>query len=265
MIYTIMKQNHFFIPYAGNKRTEVEELYKSIEHKINDIKTIIEPFCGSCAFSYYIWTKHPELPIKYILNDNNKFIIELMKISKNENEFNKLSNSLIKLHEETDSKEKYNAIFKKSNDDLISYIYVNKIYSIRAGLYPTNKVFKPECWDNFKNAKIVEFLRNTDVELSNIDALEVYEKYKNDKKSLIFLDPPYLSCENRWYKSPTVNIYEYLHENDIDKQKAMIVLCLENIWIIKLLFNKKKSITYDKLYQTSKKKTEHIIILNKNV
>jgi len=61
-----------------------------------------------------------------------------------------------------------------------------------------------------------------------------------------------------------MNIYEYLCNNDIKKQKAKIYLILENIWIIQLLFKKNnKLLIYDKKYETSQKKTNHVIICNK--
>ena len=66
-------KNHFFIPYFGNKRKETPLIYEKTKHELNDITTIIEPFCGSCAFSYYISLQHPK-KYKYILNDNNKTI-----------------------------------------------------------------------------------------------------------------------------------------------------------------------------------------------
>jgi site-specific DNA-adenine methylase len=43
-------KNHFFYPYFGNKREEVEHIYNLSD--LNNIDTIVEPFCGSCAVSY---------------------------------------------------------------------------------------------------------------------------------------------------------------------------------------------------------------------
>ena len=68
-------KNHFLLPYSGNKRNEVENIYNTTKdiYKYEDIKTIVEPFCGSCAYSYYISTLYPK-KYKYILNDNDKFL-----------------------------------------------------------------------------------------------------------------------------------------------------------------------------------------------
>ena len=70
-----MKQNHFIFGYAGNKRGEVEVIQNYLEQNYNfeKIKTIVEPFCGTSAYSYYLSTLYPK-KFKYILNDNNKLL-----------------------------------------------------------------------------------------------------------------------------------------------------------------------------------------------
>ena len=73
-------KNHFYIGYAGNKRQEVEIIYNSLN--LSNITTIIEPYCGTCAISYYIWLKHPNL--KFILNDNNIYLKEIYEIIKDD-------------------------------------------------------------------------------------------------------------------------------------------------------------------------------------
>ena len=95
------------------------------------------------------------------------------------------------------------------------------------------------------------------------DAIKVYEQYKNNKKCMIIMDPPYISTTNDFYLDHNMNIYEYLCNNNITKEKAKIYLILENIWIIKLLFqNNYILFEYDKQFQMSKKQTTHIIISN---
>jgi hypothetical protein len=51
-------KNHFFFSYVGNKREEVEHIYNLLD--LNNINTIVEPFCGSCAVSYYIWSQNKD-------------------------------------------------------------------------------------------------------------------------------------------------------------------------------------------------------------
>ena len=43
---------------------------------------------------------------------------------------------------------------------------------------------------------------------------------------------------------------------------ALLLICLENTWIIKLLFQNNIKNEYEKKYQTTKKNTTHLIISN---
>jgi site-specific DNA-adenine methylase len=255
-------KNHFFMGYFGNKRQEVDKIYEIIKDEINKYKIIVEPFCGSSAFSYYIWLNNKDLKMKYILNDNNENLIKLYNIAKDDNKLNELYFDLRDIYKSIKNKDDYMKVVEKSNNgDFNAWFYVNKIFNIRPGLY--NGTSKIDKFDSVLNAPIIEFLRNSNIEILCKDAIEVYDEYKSNKKALIFLDPPYLVSNNTWYKNPSINIYEYLCNNDINKEKAFIILCLEYMWIIKLLFKDKKIIKYDKKYETTKKYTDHVIILNK--
>ena len=86
----------------------------------------------------------------------------------------------------------------------------------------------------FSNYPIVHFFRNNKIIYMCDDAIKVYEEFKNNKECMIIMDPPYISTTNDFYYD--MNIYEYLCNNNITKEKAKIYLILENIWIIKLLF-----------------------------
>jgi site-specific DNA-adenine methylase len=255
-----MKKTHYPIGYFGNKRQEVEKIYNSIKKDLDKIEYIIEPFCGTSCFSYYLSLKHPK-KFKYILNDNNKYLMEFYECMKDDNKFNELIERLNALMEQSQTKEDYNKI--KMDENMTNWIFKNKYYNIRPNLYPASRVVGKDIFNNMKNYDVINFLKNEDITMTCEDGILVYDKYKSNPKCLIFLDPPYLSSENSFYKEPSTKIYEYLHDNDINQEKAKILLCLENIWIIKLLFKNKKSIVYDKKYETNKKITKHIIILNK--
>jgi site-specific DNA-adenine methylase len=250
-------KNHFFVAYAGNKRKECEDLYNEIKDKLSNIKTIIEPFCGTAAFSYYLSLKHPKR-FKYILNDNNKYLIQLYSIAKDEK---KLEQLIILLDAKIKdlNKEKYDIIAKK--DDLISWIVIHKIYNIRAGLFPYNRKIITS-FNCLKDCPIIKFLRSEEIYFYNSDGIQIINKYKDNKENFIFLDPPYLISCNDFYADTKVNVYEYLYENKINNMKALIMLCLESNWIIKLLFNNQVKKEYSKIYQGSKKHTTHLIISN---
>jgi len=249
-------KNHFYMSYAGNKREEVKYIYDNI--KLDNIKTIVEPFCGTCAISYYISTQKEGL--KYILNDNNKYLLEMFEIIKNDDKCLKFETLFNETVEQMDTKEKYNKLIKDKT--LLGWFICNKIYCIRPGLYPNgNRNYKKTI--KLSDYPIYKFFKNNDIEFHNFDASLIYDRYKIDDKALIILDPPYMQLCNDFYLNKTVNIYEYLYHNPIKKEKAKIILILEDIWLIKLLFNDNTILKkYDKMYQTSKKKTSHIIITN---
>ena len=249
-----MNKNHFYIAYAGNKRCEVKKIYDELN--LEGITTIIEPFCGSCAISYYIWTLHPNL--NFVLNDNNKYLKEMYEIIKNNkiNEFEKKINEDILPNVKT--KENYDK-FLKDNKELTGWFIANKYYNIRNGLFPKGKVMTNI---NLKSYPITEFFQKAKILFTNDDGIDCYSKYSNSKNNLLILDPPYLSVCNDFYHDSKTNVYEYIYNNPINKSKAKIIFILEDNWIIKLLFKNYVKNTYEKLYQTSKKKTNHLIINN---
>lgn len=253
--------NHFIIPYAGNKREEVEKIYNSIvKHNVlNEIKNIVEPYCGTAAMSFYISTKHPK-KYTYILNDNNILLIELYKIISNDDKLKEFIEKINKICFDKDknfiNKIEYNIIVKQENVE--GYFIRNKFYTMRAGLYPMDKIPKPLDIKNILNTPIINFLKNENIILSSCDALECIKKYNNNE-SLILLDPPYLMACNDFYDKSNINIYEWLYHNSKTLYNTAIIL--EYNWIIQLLFreNEKKDI-YEKHYRSIKKKVvEHMI------
>ena len=242
-------KNHFLMAYSGNKRNECEDIYNEIKDKLTNIKTIIEPFCGTSAFSYYLSLKHPK-QFKYILNDNNKYLIQLYVIARDEKKLEQLI-KLLDAKIKDLNKDKYDKIAKE--DDFLSWVIIHKFYAIRAGLFPINRKIITT-FNYLKECPIIKFLRSEEIIFHNKDGVQIINHYKNNEHSFIFLDPPYLISCNDFYADAKVNVYEYLYENKINKMKALIVLCLESNWIIKLLFNNQVKKEYSKLYQSSKKK-----------
>ena len=239
--------------YSGNKRNEVEGLCNEVK---DNIDIIVEPFCGSSAFSYYLSLKHPK-KFKYVLNDNNHHLLTIYDIVSKPKELDELINKLNDFSKDI-NKEKYYSICKEDKHE--NWLYKNKVHSLRPGLFPLGKI-KTD-FSDIKNAPIINFLKTEKISFYNEEGVDIVEHYKNNKKALIFLDPPYLVSCNDFYYDSKVNIYEYLHNNPIDKMKAAVLLCLEDNWIIKLLFHSFIKSSYAKKYELSKKQTTHLIIAN---
>jgi len=261
--------NHFIFSYRGNKRCECDEIFKVIEPHLEDIDTIIEPFCGSSAFSYFMSLKYP-LKYKYILNDYDINLINLYELLKDDEKTKQLIQDL-KVMNVGMNKEKYKEVYEKRDDDMVSYVYTSLIYVLRPGLFPydLDRVQKKN-FDKLLERGILNFLRTENIEVKYGDGVDVIDKYKNDSNVLFLIDPPYLMTCNSFYDmsaidSKKINVYQYLSENQIGTFNAYTCLILEKNWIINLLFNKDIKSTHGKMYQGSKKKTEHLIIDNRNI
>jgi site-specific DNA-adenine methylase len=243
--------------YVGNKRNEFNELYEMIKDNLENIDTIIEPFCGSSAFSYFLSLKHPK-KFKYILNDGDTSLIECYKIFQDDDKLNDLITAMDGFCLNID-KEKYNALCKV--DHIHNWFLKHKIYCMRHGLYPTKGKINTD-FKKLKTVPIINFLKTENIEFSTKDGAEIVEKYKNDSNVLMFLDPPYLLSCNALYENASGNIYEYLYNNNISNYSAKIYLILEDVWIIKLLFKEQIKKIYNKHYEMSRRNTNHIIISN---
>lgn len=264
-------KNHFLIPYAGNKRQEVEIIYENIKKEIlnEDIKTIIEPFCGTSALSYYISTLHPKR-FNYILNDNNKFLIELYKILKSEKKTKKFEKSVLKKITPYPTKEEYKKII---NENTVEAFYIkNKFYCMYPGLYPDinnkrsngiKKIIETQKID-IEKTPIINFLRTEKIKFKSEDAVNLIERRINKKDIYVFFDPPYMMSENSYYdnikSNEYMNIYQWFFRNN---KSILFKFCfaINKNWIMGLLFSDFNKKEYDVTYR-GKKKNIHMIIKN---
>jgi len=261
-----MSKNHFLYSYAGNKRQEAETLINLIN--FDNIKNIIEPFCGSSAISFTIWKKYKN-DFNYYLNDNDEELINIYKLLKKETaehieeEVNKIKNKI-------SNKEEWNNLLNeyKETKNIYLFIFITKYSTMsRFGFYPLKMPKTPfKILDETKN--FIEFIKSPNVIISNNDYMDIFDKFKDDDTTIFLFDPPYLVSNNIFYnlgiKEQKLNIYEYFFSNKIESFKSHIYLILEHVWIIKALYRDSKILsTYGKHYEVSKKNTEHVIIYNK--
>lgn len=250
-----MKKTHFYMSYFGNKRNEVDKIYNHLD--LTNIDIVIEPFCGSCALSYYIWTKNPNL--KFVLNDTCPYLVQMYHILKNEEEIDKFEKEYYRIVSSfNNDKKKYNEYLKIYKETLMGWFISRKVHGGRMGMFPTNRKCKETI--ELRKFPIYKFFNNANILYTNEDGEECYKKYKDRDKCLILLDPPYLYSCNNYYNNKT-NIYEMLCNNNIVYEKARIYLVLEDTWIIRLLFKSNKILeSYDKKYEYTKRTTKHIVI-----
>lgn len=251
-------KNHFYYAYTGNKRTEVKEIYNALS--FDGVTTIIEPYCGSASISYYIWLNNKEKNYKYVLNDNNQYLKEMFELMQDDEKIKKFENDYHKIVKDI-NKIKYDELIKKK--ELICDFLKNKVYKIRTGLFPDEELRDSVKTINLKLYPIYEFYKNANIEFTNIDGIDCFNKYKDNNENMIILDPPYIATCNDFYLNHSMNIYEYLYHNKINMMNAKIYLILEKIWIISMLFSENNKIEYNKRYNGMSKKTAiHMIIKN---
>ena len=239
-------KNHFYISYCGNKRNECDELYLRMKKYIKKDTVFIEPFCGSCAVSYYLWLKHPTL--KFILNDGDTFLYEMFNLIRNKTETRKLNKWYNKLMEKHITKEQYKEIVKE--DNLYAKYLKKKFYAIREGMYPIRNGITSFKKQDITECGIYDFFNNANIDYKCIDAVELIKQEKDKKNNIIFIDPPYINTCNKQYNySYNGNIYEYCFKNNIDDFKCVLFGILENNWMIELLFSNNIEHSYDKTYE----------------
>ncbi len=260
--------NHFIFGYSGNKRTEVKHIATALEalgDPLNNsrITTIIEPYCGSSAMSFYIWRLYGDR-FNYILNDGDKRLMDIYETLQDEKktvEFEEKINSIVATIREAPPATR-KAIYNGLKDDTAEGYYIkSKYYNIRRGLFPVNSK-----WANTKiKAPIVNFLRSGLVELRYGDGLELIKEGEQNAGLLFLLDPPYLLTCNAEYKSGslgTFEVYKYLSERmGREEGGALIYGVFENSWFMKILYEKFEGFEYGKTYTgITKKTTIHRVI-----
>ena len=253
-----MKQNPFVFCYNGSKRREVETIYECLKDKLENVDTIIEPFCGTSSMSVFIAIKHP-LKYKYILNDMNTRMIELYRLMMDKEKFSIFVNEFNEAVKTISCKENYDILVKK--DDFLGWFIGSIIRGIRPNLYVIG--YKPKVY-NFDELPVIKFLRTENVSITATDGTNVLKKYQDDTNCLLLLDPPYLMSCNFFYDKECrgEEIYEYCVENCIGNMKAKILFILEDNWILKFFFKGYITETYDKKYETKQRKTKHVSISN---
>lgn len=254
-------KNHFFISYTGNKRNEADYIINEID--FNNTKNIIEPFGGSGAISFHIWKKYGN-KFNYYINDNSNILISFYNLFKNE-ELETIEQELQKIGNTINNKDDWKILFKQKEKTVYSNFLFYK-YSHRStpGFYPLNRNFKKLTLNfNTEQKLFIDFIKLSNVFITNNDWFEIFETHKNNEESIFIFDPPYINLNNNFYLNPSLNIYQYFYDNKIEDYKSKIYFVLEDVWIIRFLFiNNPILISYDKQYERSKKKTKHILITN---
>jgi len=193
-----MTQN-FYYPYQGNKRTEIKHFIERVTTFLDthpEVKNIVEPFCGSCAFSFHVFQKYGN-KYNYVMNDNDPKLIEFFtevkkKTSKPFFDFvNQYWNKPIM------TQKFFKELIKKKDEDVFHWFFSQRCYTMYQGQFYTDcrdaqRTFAHKGFeDRDKFVACCEF--------SNQDYAAFLEPYQGRKDTLIFWDPPYFQSCNGYY------------------------------------------------------------------
>ena len=138
---------------------------------------------------------------------------------------------LYKFYENFETKDKKDYDNFKKEKSVRSFLYMKTIYRIRAGLYNVNKNKFNE-----RDLKRLQFFHNNykSIIFTCEDAQECINKYINDKKCFIFMDPPFLLCSSFYSASSSKNLEYFfkilmkIHEYE----SKLLCVCGDNFLLL---------------------------------
>ena len=102
-------KNIALFAYFGNKDNEIDTIIQNIP-EMNEIDTVIEPYCGSFALIRNLIDIYPDK--KYICNDNDELLIKTYTALQNDDR----CNELIEFYKTFEIRDKLHYdLFKKEN------------------------------------------------------------------------------------------------------------------------------------------------------
>lgn len=265
----------FYFAYFGNKRREIPLIEKEITALIESgqIDKIVEPFCGSGALSFHLHKKYGD-KLEYHLNDNDGRLIDFLTEIKKQGSCKSFFDYINEVCKDL-TKERFADIVKKGKpDNLRDWVFSRKVYGSRHFQCPViNGPRKYGGYDYTKYEKLDSFVTSEKTHFTHGDYLQCFQKYRDDPKALIFVDPPYLDSFNSCYLS---------HSGiSLSAEREIIDMTRVFIDIVELLQNRAKVVTiqnsnhltrhlyrdffqfeYAKNYSLTRKNTQHAIFAN---
>lgn len=265
--------SRFYFVWNGNKRTELFRIFDAVN--MDNFDTIVEPFCGSGAFLLECYARYGDTK-KYVFNDNDVRLINMLKFIKE----NKTSNPLYEY-----CSTRLNAEDWKNHQSSDLSIPYNFFYYCRVrGDFSRSKKL-PNKWPSLKRSKKIEItdkcISSDCTTITCNDWIECMEKYKDDPKALIFIDPPYFNSFNQSYygmdKESKTPIYRDITTifmdilNYMKSSQARLISITNSGALFEYVFKDFIRTKYKKTYNNNvvfidgkiaKKSTYHILITN---
>ncbi len=207
----------------SNMKSEITKILKQIP---NDIQTVVEPFMGMCALTINVLDTLSDRTLDYYVNDKDNNLFKLYKCIYNN--YNKLLLSCERLINRLKTKQDdfaavknrhLNNNYNNNYDASADYMYLDAV-SLRHKKQNLRKNkdkkyinldTQIECFEKYiVNIRAMHnYLIKTNI--SHKDVFEMLKKFKNKKKILYLLDPPYILTLG--YISKTNGVYVFTYDN----------------------------------------------------
>lgn len=255
----------FFFSYIGGKIKDIKFLKEHID--LTGITTICEPFAGSFAFS-----RSFSVP-NYIINDIDSNLIQFYQDVQNGN-FQKyidyVNTNKQQYYDNNKTSSEWYKLRQNKTHTLYNWFLI-KCLSIKGSMLNLTLCDKKIEIKNYEPH--IDFLKGN-VKLMNKDYKDIFKEQMNNKKCLMFLDPPYLDSYNSSYNKhngKTIDSNENIIDNTqifidilelLKNAKCKIVFIINSNAITKYIYHDFIKCEYDKRYDITGRKTKHLIIMN---
>lgn len=237
-VKNIIKETKSPIIWQGCKKKELDKIYKYIV-EAGDFNKFIDVCGGGGIVSIFLCKLQSQLKNNYTVcyNDTNKNLCSFFNNLKN---IENLEEMIIKLEQIEQTKENYIKINQELSKD-------NSKVKLEEFLFLTANAYRGNLGHSMPNMRrsdldgklylegrisnrypywfdLVDICK--DLQITNLDMKDIIEREKNNEKTLIYIDPPYLnSLSYGLSKLDIINIFEYLVKIMLDNNyKLKIIL-----------------------------------------
>lgn len=253
-----MKKDNLLFGRMGSKDNDIK-FFKELLPL--DVDCVCEPFAGSFAVTRIIYSDDK---YKKCLNDNDSKLFAIfrhpLEYLEKRNKFKEVCKDIITANNS------HHYILKYINESPLidkedpHYQFLIESATVK-GMYKERPEVKADCLQ-------IKILLGENNEITNDHFLTTLNHHRTNPNCFIFLDPPYLFSDNTTYEAQengedmTKILVDILEVFKDITTTAKIMLIINKLSIIEYLFTGFIKGEYNKIYQTNKRKSVHLIITN---
>ena len=259
--------------YTGAKDKIMEQL---LEYFPKNVETFYDVFCGGLSVS--LNSEYENIISNDIIEPLIRFYENLKKSESIEDEINYIKSFAI----DKTSKDEFNEVRKKFNLNKDPYLFFSLVSSCTNNMMRFNKKFEfnqsfgKRTINSSTIEKLYQFgneLKRRNIKFTNLNFLELFEKFPPKKEDFVYLDPPYLITEAGynayWSKDLETKLYDIIDKlnNDgirfalsgVSKHKGIVNPHLDRLSKYNIINIKHD---YQKVARKNIGETQEILVIN---